>query len=39
MSKIKLTQNIGQRITGIPISWEKGRPIGQEGVNGRALDP
>ena len=36
MSKGKLTPSIGQKWTN---SWEKSRPIGQEGTSGRALDP
>jgi len=39
MSKIRLIQSIGQKMTRILISWEKERPIGQKGASGKALDP
>ncbi len=39
MSKIRLIQNIGRKITRILINWEKERPIEQEGANNKALDP
>jgi len=39
MSKIRSIQSIGQKVTKILINWEKERPIGQEGVSGKILDP
>ena len=39
MSKIKLIQSIGQKVTKKPISQEKERLTRQEGASSKALDP